>query len=292
MISIITPFYNSEAWLERCIQSALGQTYTDFELLLINDGSQDNSVTIAQQYAATDPRIRLFNKEHEGFPAAKNFGLDNAQGEYIAFLDSDDFVHEEWLETLYNAIEQTGADISATSFYSFRDINDIKEDNNGDYETIILKDNKQLSLLCRPVCSYMWNKLYKRELFDNIRFPDVVAMSDVATCPYLVQKANYITFTNRPVYYYYVHRDSMCHSAAEKYGPIYWDLRAEFYSNLVWLIHEENSDLDIARQCTRLYYILENCSEHIDITKYREQFKDWYPLWEELDNTRQSEGEA
>ena len=87
MISVIVPFYNTEKYLEECLASVRGQTFSDFECLMIDDGSTDNSRVIAQSFANADGRFKLLNKEHVGFPEAKNIGLDNAQGEYIAFLD-------------------------------------------------------------------------------------------------------------------------------------------------------------------------------------------------------------
>lgn len=95
MISVIVPVYNSEQYLDRCLKSLLKQTYTDFEVLLINDQSTDNSLSIAQKYAKEDNRIDIFDVQHIGFPNAKNLGLNFAKGEYVAFLDSDDFVRED-----------------------------------------------------------------------------------------------------------------------------------------------------------------------------------------------------
>ena len=97
-ISVIVPVYNVEQYLPRCIESILAQTYNDFELLLINDGSSDNSGNICDEYAKNNSRVRVFHKENGGVSSARNMGLDNAQGEYVVFVDSDDFIRNKYLE--------------------------------------------------------------------------------------------------------------------------------------------------------------------------------------------------
>ena len=115
-ISVIVPVYNSEKYLHRCIDSILAQTFTDFELLLIDDGSKDNSSAICDEYAAKDSRVRVFHKENGGVSSARNMGLDNAQGEWIAFCDSDDYVEEVWLELYTN--NSTGVDMVVQGYYN------------------------------------------------------------------------------------------------------------------------------------------------------------------------------
>ncbi len=108
-ISIIVPVYNIEKYFHRCVDSILSQTFTDFELLLINDGSNDNSGAICDEYAAKDARIRVFHKENGGVSSARNLGLDNAKGEWITFVDSDDYVKPDYLSNLLapHILEQT-----------------------------------------------------------------------------------------------------------------------------------------------------------------------------------------
>ena len=111
MISIIVPVYNTEKYLRRCIDSVLAQTYQDFELLLIDDGSKDSSGAICDEYAAQDARVRVFHKENGGVSSARNVGLDNARGEWITFVDADDWIESDMLELLLRKGEETGADI-------------------------------------------------------------------------------------------------------------------------------------------------------------------------------------
>ena len=106
IISIIVPVYNAEKYLSRCIDSILRQTFADFELILVNDGSSDKSKEICEKYLESDPRIKLINQENSGVSAARNTGLDNASGEYIGFVDSDDFIEKNMYEELYNILKK------------------------------------------------------------------------------------------------------------------------------------------------------------------------------------------
>ena len=112
MISIIVPIYKVEEYLPRCIESILNQTYQDFELILVDDGSPDLSGDICDVYAETDPRIKVIHQENSGISDARNEGLSRAKGEYISFIDSDDWVHPEFLQQLLYTIEKYDADIA------------------------------------------------------------------------------------------------------------------------------------------------------------------------------------
>ena len=113
MISVIVPVYEVEAWLPDCVDSILGQTLTEFELILIDDGSPDRCGDICDNYAAQDPRVRVIHQQNAGLSAARNAGIRAASGRYLAFIDSDDLVPADYLELLLGAVQETGADIAA-----------------------------------------------------------------------------------------------------------------------------------------------------------------------------------
>ena len=117
VISIIVPVYNVEKYLDRCIQSILVQSFKKFELVLINDGSTDNSLKICQKYREEDNRIVLISQPNKGLSAARNTGLENIHGEYVCFIDSDDFVEKNYLRSLYNNLEKNKADISICEYF-------------------------------------------------------------------------------------------------------------------------------------------------------------------------------
>lgn len=127
IISIIVPVYNTEKYLDKCIQSVLAQTYTNWELLLIDDGSTDSSGAICDKYAAEDNRIRVFHKENGGVSSARNLGLDNAQGEWISFVDADDWIENSMLHDAYQKAMDENAEIIFTDIkYHYLDIKKIQ----------------------------------------------------------------------------------------------------------------------------------------------------------------------
>lgn len=119
LISVIVPIYNVEDYIRQCFDSLLNQTYQNFEVLMINDGSPDNSASICQEYAARDSRFRYFEKENGGVSSARNLGIERSKGAYVTFIDSDDWVEFDYLEVLYSAIIQDSADISVSSYRTY-----------------------------------------------------------------------------------------------------------------------------------------------------------------------------
>jgi len=123
MVSVIIPVYNRQAVITECVHSVLAQTYSDFEVLLIDDGSTDDTLTLCRDMAARDPRIRLLQGEHAGVSAARNKGLESADGEYLFFLDSDDVIHPQLLEALVTGMNTTGAEMAGSKTVSISDKN-------------------------------------------------------------------------------------------------------------------------------------------------------------------------
>ena len=172
MISVIVPVYKAEKYLHRCVDSILAQSYTDFELLLINDGSPDNCGAICNEYAAKDSRVRVFHKENGGVSSARNFGLDNARGEWVAFCDSDDYVTADWLSAYSDAIANN-VDLAIQGYniiYGDRTI--MKELPQCEGRTIEDKRDLITSLMCQGVYGYLWVKLFRRQIIEDnhIRF--------------------------------------------------------------------------------------------------------------------------
>lgn len=168
-ISIIVPVYNSEKHLCRCIDSILAQTYTNFELLLVNDGSKDNSGIICQEYAAKDFRIKVFHKVNGGVSSARNVGLDNAKGEWITFVDSDDWLDKEFLESIFiDNIKSVDLVISYA-----KNINKNGKISSNKYQSRYINSNNIDTLFLENDFAWQtspWAKLYKNELCKNIRF--------------------------------------------------------------------------------------------------------------------------
>ena len=165
-VSIIVPVYNAETALHRCIESILHQSCADFELLLVDDGSKDDSGAICDEYAAKDSRIRVFHKENGGVSAARNLALDVARGKYLQFLDSDDWVVPDATLLLLRAAEEHGADLVISDFYRVVGERvsvkgDIEEDRG------LSREEYAEHMMANPADFYygvLWNKLYRREI--------------------------------------------------------------------------------------------------------------------------------
>lgn len=198
MISVIVPIYNVEKYLNRCLDSIKNQTYTDFEVLMIDDGSTDRSQEIARNYQ-NDTRFKLFIQTNQGQGAARNLGLDNIKGDYICFIDSDDYVEEKYLEILFNALIMNDADISQCGVMRVwedgRKVNLGFQDNNEDVYTDI-KGYIQTAPFS------FWNKIYKAELFDGLRFPAGIKFEDFALAPQVYSRAKKIVSVPDRLYNY------------------------------------------------------------------------------------------
>lgn len=216
-VSIIVPIYNVEKYLRRCLDSVLKQTFKDFEVIMVDDLSTDESCSIAKEYADKYPNFKLFTNSAKGVAAARNTGIDMASGKYIAFIDSDDFVDPKYLEILYDTAEKSGADISTCNYAKYYQEKDR-------YHKIMLRKpsekiytNKKFVRMCLNdirVRSYLWNKLWKRSLFtdNNIRFSDIY-FEDIAICPQLMHKANKVAVTDKCLYNYTQRSGSIMSSA-------------------------------------------------------------------------------
>lgn len=210
-ISLIIPVYNAELYLRKTLDSVLNQTYKDFEVVAINDGSTDSSLNILEEYKLKFDKITIINQNNKGIGITRNEGIKAAKGEYISFLDSDDFISNDYLETLYKLITKSDADISCCNFnfYSDHGINfpmpfSCKP---GVYSSDEALKNLILDL---TIHHFSWGKLYKRELFINndIKFYNMY-FEDVATCPKIFYFAKKVAITNKSMYYYRRHRSSI-----------------------------------------------------------------------------------
>lgn len=206
LISIIIPVYNNDAYLARCLNSITNQTYKNLEIILIDDGSTDNSGTICDTWAAKDNRIKVIHKHHEGVAAARNCGLRIAQGEFIGFADADDWVNTNMFEKLANALEQFNADIAICGFEEIRfDSHFVKVSENTHCYTRA-KALREL-ILDRNIQSYLWNKLFRRKCIPDTPFPALKRMSDIGGLHNFFLKAEKVVQINQSLYHY-IRRDA------------------------------------------------------------------------------------
>lgn len=209
MLSVIIPIYNVEKYLTKCIESVINQTYKNIEIILVNDGSTDNSKAIIDKYSSIDSRIKVINKKNGGLSDARNVGIELAKGEYITFLDSDDWIELNMYEKLYKYIKQENADIVQCSYQKVYD-EEVNNQKNKE-EVNIMSGEKSLYNLGEKTV-VVWNKIYKRELFNDIRFPKGKYHEDEFTIYKVLYKANKIVDLNLPLVYYRQREDSIMNS--------------------------------------------------------------------------------
>ena len=218
-ISIIVPVYNTEKYLSKCLNSLIKQTYKDIEIIVVNDGSKDKSLEIAKKFAKQDNRIKVFNKENGGLSSARNFGIEKASGEYIGFVDSDDYIKENMFEILYNMIKEANAKIAICGWYLVED-NQIRTCN-FKCKKLVLNDEQAIDMLLNHVSfdNFACNKLFHRALFKDVIFPVGELLEDLSTIYKLIHEAKVIVVDSNPLYYYVLHSNSITSNLYKQVNP-------------------------------------------------------------------------
>ncbi len=213
MISIIVPAYNEERYLEKCLDSLLSQTYTDFELILVDDGSTDKTAEICDEYRDKDPRIHVIHQSNGGLSNARNTGIKASKGEYLTFVDSDDWADKKLLAVLWEGIEK-GATVSACGFYTVRNERAKPwRSFDGEYRVVSAEDAVKDMMYTKSIDTSAWAKLFHRSCFEQILFPQGHLYEEVATTYRLFLTQEKIAITTNPLYYYVKHSGSIVSSS-------------------------------------------------------------------------------
>lgn len=231
LVSIIVPVYNVRRFLERCIESLVNQTYCNIEILLVDDGSTDGSGEICDQMQKIYPdKIKVIHKSNGGLSDARNVGIANATGEYLCFVDSDDFVAVEMLQVLVSDMKRYDVALSCVGFQVFSD-GDIPEKHCTDEDVCIFDCFGAMKELfsTNTFCNFAWNKLYKKELFRDVYFPVGRKMEDLGTTYKIIEKCNRVSYNSRKLYYYYQRPDSILHTPDTKFYIDKFELSMERY---------------------------------------------------------------
>lgn len=220
LITVIIPVYNVKPYLSKCLESVGKQSYKNLEIILVDDGSDDGSFSICKEFSKRDSRIKLYHTKNLGLSHARNVGLDHANGEYIVFVDSDDYIHENMISTMMDKAED--ADLVICNYKKV--LNDTKKEIPQDAKC--LKDDswnykqfwehyylKNLNVFC----CVAWNKLYKRKLFKNIRYPINEIHEDEYIINDIVSRCNKIKIINDVLYYYVQRGNSIMHNSYQGY---------------------------------------------------------------------------
>lgn len=213
-ISIIVPIYNVEKWIERCIKGLVNQDYSNLEILLVNDGSTDNSAEICKKYAKLYNNVFLLNKKNGGLSDARNFGITHSSGRYLAFVDSDDYVAKNYISSMYQALIDQGATMAMCGFSKVDEKGKILET----VATHSLFNGKNIS--GRDVLTVLpqkdgilgvvaWNKLYRREIFHKILFKNGKLHEDEFIVAPLLYNINKIAIVDKNLYFYVQRKGSI-----------------------------------------------------------------------------------
>ena len=202
-LSIIVPVYNVEKYIDKCLNSLVNQTIDNFEIIIVVDGSKDKSIDVVKKYKNQYPDlIEFFETENHGLSAARNYGLERANGEYIGFVDSDDSVDINMYEKLYNCAVANNCEIAVCDYYQILDngnnLKKIEIEENDDKKNIVIKS--------KP---YAWNKIYKKDMFKkyNIKFPEGLIFEDICSIYPLLIQVEKIGYVDKPLYNYTFNRD-------------------------------------------------------------------------------------
>jgi glycosyltransferase involved in cell wall biosynthesis len=211
LISIIIPAYNTERYLDRCVASLCAQAFEDFEAIIIDDGSTDQTGHIADDWAVRDARIKVVHTANSGVAEARNTGLKHAKGLYIGFIDSDDWVEPEMLGTLVEDVKKHDADIAICGHVMETVDGEPLRSGQAAGSSFVLTAHQALVelLIDYKIRLYLWDKLYRRELFDGLSFPTGHLFEDQQILYKLFEKASTVCVNDQPLYHYVQHGESI-----------------------------------------------------------------------------------
>lgn len=212
LISVIVPVYNVQKYLKKCVDSIVNQSYTNIEILLINDGSSDDSGKLCIEFENNDKRIKTINKKNGGLSDARNEGIRFSTGTFISFVDSDDWIEKDYIEKLYDLIKNGNKDIAICNFYKYYDDLDSYENKNDSSYNLELNSYQAQNLMFGSLSvqfTVAWGKLYRSELFENIKFPVNKIHEDEFITYKLYDLSKNIVYTNEKLIIYRIRKNSI-----------------------------------------------------------------------------------
>lgn len=234
LISVIVPVYNVEPFISNCLDSLSKQIYQNFEVLLVNDGSTDNSGAICREYADRDSRFYYFEKENGGLSDARNFGIERSKGDYITFVDSDDWVTEEYLSILIETLKEQHSEIVVSTYSTYNESDGLFYIHVFDSDYYVKNYNSKLLMEELPLLegydmSFLtsWGILFKRELFQEVQFPFGRVCEDIGTNYKLFMQVEKVTYINKVSYWYRVGKEGLSNSYSPKMMRDDCDFRLE-----------------------------------------------------------------
>lgn len=271
LISVIIPIYKVEKYIRKCINSIINQTYKNLEIILVDDGSPDKCGIICDEYKKIDNRIKVIHKKNGGLSDARNAGLDICKGQFVCFIDSDDYVLENYIEHLYTTLKENNANISCCNFeyvYENKNVGKIRDDKEKIYNFDTINALKEL-LYQKNIDNSMWAKLYDIHLFDNIRFPYGKIYEDFAIFYKLLLKTNKLVYSNQKKYLYLQREESILSTLFSEKDLVMITLAKEMYNEIINKYPELKDALD-SRILNMDFYLIRRMNKK----KYHKEYKD------------------
>ena len=285
LISVIVPIYNVEKYLKKAVDCIVRQTYDNIEIILVDDGSTDNCGLICDEYYKKDNRIKVIHKENGGASEARNAGIEIAKGEYFAFIDPDDWIENNMIEVLYNNIKKYDADISICEYIKETIKGKVLKKKSGNKEIQIFNKKSSLCelIMQKNITNHIWNKLYKKKLFNEIRFPKGKLLEDISITYKLFEKSDKIVYQNISLYHYINRNSSILNRMTEKGIN---DLEEAVFSRNKYLLNKYPELYDIItidnlRNVKSLYYfsIIGNYNKLYGSLKFKKYYNEYKTIY-------------
>ncbi|OJH47577.1 glycosyltransferase family 2 protein [Lactococcus lactis] len=277
LISVIVPVYNVKEYLEECIRSIINQTYENLEIILVDDGSTDGSSEICDEYAARDKRIRIIHKENGGLSSARNVGINHANGLYISFVDSDDWLELDLYKILYGAIKATNADIAACGRYLASESGKLKMHCSDEQRIYSRKEALKEIFQLGSIDVAAWDKLYHRSVIEEIRFPEGEINEDTAVVYEVFNNVKKLVHVGCPLYNYRVRIGSITKSGYSQKFDVVFEHCKKLYRD----IEKTDSDLldDLSVYITHLSYNMLVKIVRSDFDTYKKQYMEYFDIF-------------
>ncbi len=275
LVSVIVPIYNTEKYLRECVESLLNQTYSNIEIIVINDGSTDTSYAICKSFQIIDRRIKLYTKENEGQSAARNFGLEKAVGEWICFVDSDDKMDEKMIESLLNTAIQFESDIAMCAYYEWSGGGSLRPFY---YSIDIFCDKYKAlkNLSSRIIDDFLWNKIFRANLFYELRFDsEISAFEDMEIMHKIFDRINSLSYINQCLYFYRQRAGSSMHKLNFEKKSLYVIVQKRRYDYLSAKYKYLNQIL-FHSLVVSLMSVYKFCIQSKNYDKYHDTLEEYY----------------
>ena len=277
-VSVIVPVYNVEKYLKKCLDSIINQTYKDLEIIIVNDGSNDNSHKIINKYLKKDKRIKYFYKENGGLSSARNYGIEKSTGDFIAFIDSDDYINLNMIELMVNKMVLENSDVCICDIIDESEDGTINSILKGVNFNDITIENVLLSL--PSAC----NKIFKKDIL-NIEFPKDKYYEDLGTIQIILSNCSSISYLNKPLYHYIQRSGSIMHQKKynKKLEDIFYILERLYTNNSLKAKYEEELEFMYIKYLLHdasLRFLSFDCKEAKDsLNKIVAIIKEKFPKW-------------